>query len=112
MPTRQSALDPVFKALADPTRRAVLAQLSGGPAAVKELAAPFDMKLPSFMQHLRLLEDAELVRSEKRGRVRTYELRPKQLRRVEDWLGAQRRLWERRLDQLDDYLLEMKENDS
>lgn len=105
------ALDPVFKALADPTRRAVVAQLTRGPAAVSELASPFEMKLPSFLQHLRSLEEAGLVRSEKQGRVRTYELVPNRLRHAEDWLSEQRSLWERRLDRLDAYLMEMNDHD-
>lgn len=73
------------------------------------LAAPFDMALPSFVEHLRVLEDCGLVNSSKTGRVRTYQLVPKRLREAEDWLAKQRHLWERRLDQLDAYLLEMKE---
>lgn len=103
------SVDHVFRALADPTRRNVLERLSRSPASVSELAAPFDMALPSFLQHLRILEDSGLVRSNKIGRVRTYKLAPKRLKAAEDWLSRQRSLWERRLDQLDAYLLELKE---
>jgi len=98
----------VFQALADPTRRAVLERLAGGPAAMSELAEPFRMALPSFAQHLDVLEDCGLVRSSKEGRVRTYQLAPQQLKAAEGWLTRQRTLWTRRLDQLDDYLKEQK----
>jgi DNA-binding transcriptional ArsR family regulator len=103
------AVESVFRALADPTRRRVLERLSRSPASVSELAQPFEMALPSFVQHLRVLEDCGLVRSEKRGRVRQYRLEPRRLRQAEHWLARQRDLWERRLDQLDEYLMEMKE---
>ncbi len=106
------SVDLVFRALADPTRRHVLERLSRSPASVSELAEPFDMALPSFLQHLRILEDGGLVRSSKAGRVRTYTLAPKRLKAAEDWLSRQRSLWERRLDQLDAYLLELKEKGS
>lgn len=102
-------IDNVFRALADPTRRHVLERLTLGPASVSTLAEPFDMALPSFVQHLRVLEGCGLVRSQKSGRVRTYQLAPEPLKLAEDWLGQQRSLWERRLDQLDDYLLKLKE---
>src|SRR5688572_3075323 len=97
-------LDQVFQALADPTRRAVIERLGRGPAATKELAANFDMKLPSFTQHLDVLERCGLVTSEKKGRVRTYHLAPEPFRAADDWMDRQRELWRRRLDQLDDYL--------
>jgi DNA-binding transcriptional ArsR family regulator len=91
----QSAVaDDVFFALSNSTRRKILEQLSIGPVTVSELAAPFDMKLPSFMQHLSVLEQSRLVKSKKRGRVRTYEIAPERLKVVEDWLTARRRLWE------------------
>lgn len=102
-------IDGVFRALSDPTRRHVLERLNRSPASVSELAAPFDMALPSFVQHLRVLEGCGLVRSRKRGRVRTYRLAPERLGLAEDWLARQRALWERRLDQLDDYLIDLKE---
>ena len=109
MPNQSAQLNRVFQALADPTRRAVLERLSSGPAAVSELARPFRMALPSFSQHLGVLEQCGLVRSRKRGRVRTYQLAPQPLENAQHWLEAQRRTWECRLDQLDAYLLQMKE---
>jgi DNA-binding transcriptional ArsR family regulator len=109
MPQTVDKVDQIFRALSDPTRRRVLERLSRGPASVSELAEPFDMALPSFVQHLRVLERSGLVDSAKKGRVRTYRLAPSQLMLAEDWLLRQRSLWERRLDQLDDYLLQLKE---
>jgi DNA-binding transcriptional ArsR family regulator len=109
MPNQSAQLDRVFHALADPTRRAVLRRLGGGAAPVSELARPFDMALPSFTQHLNVLEDCGLVRSRKDGRVRTYQIAPQPLKAAERWMEEQRSLWERRLDQLDNYLLELKE---
>jgi DNA-binding transcriptional ArsR family regulator len=106
---RPPKFDTVFRALSDPTRREVVAHLARRPASVSELAAPFDMALPSFMQHLRVLEESGLVRSQKSGRIRTYQLVPGRMRVAEDWLARQRKLWERRLDQLDEYLVELKE---
>jgi DNA-binding transcriptional ArsR family regulator len=111
MPNHSQQMNQVFQALSDPTRRAVLSRLSRGPAATLDLARPFAMALPSFTQHLRLLETAGLVKSRKAGRVRTYRLAPQPLRAAESWLSGQRRLWECRLDQLDAYLLTMKENE-
>jgi DNA-binding transcriptional ArsR family regulator len=102
-------LDRVFRALGDPTRRAVLSRLCTGPAPVSELARSFDMALPSFAQHLDVLEECGLVRSRKVGRVRTYRLAPQPLRAAERWMAQQRALWEHRLDQLDSYLLQLKE---
>ena len=102
-------IDSVFRALSDPTRRQVIERLSRCPASVSELAASFDMALPSFVQHLKVLEHCGLVDSTKEGRVRTYRLAPSQLMLAEDWLLRQRNLWERRLDQLDEYLLQLKE---
>ena len=104
--------DGVFYALSNSTRRKVLEQLSVGPATVSELAAPFDMKLPSFVQHLSVLEQSRLVKSKKRGRVRTYELVPERLEVVEDWLTARRQLWEARLDRFDQYVKQLKERES
>jgi DNA-binding transcriptional ArsR family regulator len=101
-------IDEVFRALSDPTRRDVLARLSSHSSSVSDLAASYDMALPSFVEHLKVLEHSGLVRSHKTGRVRTYELVPKQLKVAENWLSRQRGVWERRLDQLDSYLLKMK----
>ena len=108
MPNQQIQLDSVFRALGDPTRRAVLSRLSQGPASVSELARPFDIALPSFTQHLGVLERCGLVRSRKAGRVRTYRLEPRPLKAAERWMAEQRAIWERRLDQLDNYLVELK----
>ena len=104
--------DDVFYALSNSTRRKVLEQLCVGPATVSELAAPFDMKLPSFVQHLSVLEQSRLVKSKKRGRVRTYEIAPKRFEVVEDWLTARRELWEARLDQFDQYVKQLKKKES
>ena len=109
----QSAVaDDVFTALSNSTRRKVLEQLSVGPATVSELAAPFDMKLPSFVQHLTVLEQSRLVKSKKRGRVRTYEIVPERLKVAENWLSEQRQLWEARLDRFDQYVKQLKETGS
>lgn len=97
-------LDQLFQALADPTRRAVVERLGRGPRSVSDLAGRFDMALPSFLQHLRVLEASGLVRSTKSGRVRTCELAPDALERARTWMTRQLALWERRLDQLDDTL--------
>jgi DNA-binding transcriptional ArsR family regulator len=104
--------DDVFYALSNTTRRKVLEQLTGGPATVSELAAPFDMKLPSFVEHLSVLERSRLVKSKKRGRVRTYELAPDRFRVAEDWLSARRREWEARLDRFDQYVKQLKDKES
>ena len=102
----------VFHALSDSTRRRVLERLSVGPATVSELAAPFDMKLPSFVQHLSVLKQSRLVKSKKRGRVRTYEIVPARFKVVEDWLAKQHKLWESRLDRFDAYVKKLKEKES
>lgn len=105
-------IDGIFRALADPTRRRVVERLNRSPASVSELAQPFDMALPSFVEHLKVLEGCGLVRSEKTGRVRTYRLAPEPLKLAENWLAEQRALWERRLDQFDDYVLKLKERNT
>ena len=113
MPNQQAyQLNRVFHGLADPTRRAVLERLSSGPAAVSDLAEPFRMSLPSFLQHLDVLESCGLVKSRKAGRVRTYQLTPQPLRVAEGWLEKRRAIWNRRLDQLDTYLADLKEQKS
>ena len=110
MPKQTPRLDRVFRALGDPTRRAVVERLARGPRATLDLAQPFGMALPSFTQHLDVLRDAGLVRSRKRGRVRTWELAPEPLAEVRHWLDDQREVWNARLDQLDAHLLTMKES--
>jgi len=109
---QSAAADDVFHALSNPTRRRVLERLSVGPATVSELAAPFDMQLPSFVQHLSLLEQSRLVKSKKRGRVRTYEIAPERFRVIDDWLTARRRSWEARLDRFEHYVTQLKEKES
>jgi DNA-binding transcriptional ArsR family regulator len=109
MPNQTVQLNGVFQGLADPTRRAVLERLSSGPAPVSELARPFKMALPSFCQHLDVLENCGLVKSCKSGRVRTYQLAPRSLQLAEHWLERQRSNWEGRLDRLDTYLDTLKE---
>lgn len=109
----QSAVaDEVFYALSNVTRRKVLEQLSAGPATVSELAAPFDMKLPSFVQHLSVLEQSRLVKSKKLGRVRTYEIVPERFKVAEGWLSEQRRSWEARLDRFDNYVKQLQQTES
>jgi len=83
-----------------------------GPATVSELAAPFDMQLPSFVQHLSVLEQSRLIKSKKRGRVRTYEIVPERLKVAETWLADRRQLWETRLDRFDQYVKQLKEKDA
>jgi DNA-binding transcriptional ArsR family regulator len=109
MPNQYATLNRVFQALADPTRRAVLERLSSGPAPMSELAQPFRMALPSFSQHLDVLENCGLVRSRKKGRVRTYQLAPKPLKAAESWMVEQRAIWETRINQLENYLNDLKE---
>ena len=104
--------DDVFHALSNSTRRNVLERLSVGPATVGELAAPFDMKLPSFVLHLSVLERSRLVKSKKRGRVRTYEIAPERFKVVECWLTERRQLWESRLDRFDAYVKQLTAKES
>ena len=112
MPKYQDDLDAVLRALADPTRRAVVERLAKSPAVVSELAEPFSMALPSLMQHLRVLEEAGVVVSEKHGRVRTVTLRPGALDVLHLWLGEQRTPAEHQADRLGIHLarITQKEN--
>jgi len=98
-------LPEVFHALADPTRLAVVERLSISPASASELARPFAMALPSFLQHMGVLERAAIVTSHKSGRIRTYQLAPASLELASAWLAEFRNHWERRLDQLDQLLI-------
>ncbi|MGM3277672.1 ArsR/SmtB family transcription factor [Ralstonia sp. 24A2] len=102
------ALDAIFHALADPTRRAVVHRLGSGPATVSELAEPFDMALPSFMKHVRVLEMTGLVRSSKSGRIRTCVLEQEKLDAAERWFADQRATWAGRYRNLDNLLEELK----
>jgi len=106
------SLDRVFQALADPTRRGLVERLVRGPASVSELSRPLAMSLPAVMQHLQVLEDAGLVKSEKTGRVRTCRIEPDALRAAEAWVTGQRTAWETRLDRLGDYLAGPDTDDS
>jgi DNA-binding transcriptional ArsR family regulator len=109
--TAQQQVDLAFQALADGTRRAMVARLARGPASVTELAAPLKMSMPSVMQHLDVLQRSGLVRSEKAGRVRTCRLEPGPMRTVEGWIAARRATWETRLDLLGQVLDEVFPDD-
>ena len=105
-------LDVLFHALSDPTRRMMLKRLASGPAPVTELAGPTGLKLPTILRHLSVLEEAGLVATQKDGRVRSCAFQPRALQPVTDWLEDQRKLWEGRLDRLDDYVTKlMKERE-
>jgi DNA-binding transcriptional ArsR family regulator len=104
--------DAVFYALANATRRKVLERLATGPATVSDLAAPFAMKLPSFVQHLAVLEQSRLVTSKKEGRVRTYAIAPERFKLAEGWLAARRAEWEARLDRFDQYVTQLKDKEA
>jgi DNA-binding transcriptional ArsR family regulator len=104
MPTEAAVLDSAFQALADPTRRLIVARLSKGSASVSELAAPLEMSLPAVVQHLDVLQKSGLVSSRKVGRVRTCRLEPAPMRSVERWIERHRTEWESRLDRLGEVL--------
>lgn len=104
------ALNRVFDALADPTRREVVRRLGRGSASVGELSRPFGMTLPSFMKHVRALEASGLIRTRKVGRVRTCVLNRERLAVLDDWLAEQRTLWESRTDRLEQSVTDPKEN--
>jgi DNA-binding transcriptional ArsR family regulator len=105
------ALDPLsetLSALADPTRRAMLARLSKGEATVNELAEPFDISLPAISKHLKVLERAKLISRSRSAQWRPCRLEPEPLRKLDGWLEEYRQLWEGRLDRLEDYLREIQ----
>jgi DNA-binding transcriptional ArsR family regulator len=104
MLNKDQQLDLMFQALADPTRRAMLDRLSKGPASVSELAKPLPMSLPAVVQHLQVLEQSGLVKTEKVGRVRTCTLDATAMSRAEKWINDRRQGWETRLDRLGDLL--------
>ncbi|MCT8334896.1 metalloregulator ArsR/SmtB family transcription factor [Leptospira sp. 85282-16] len=108
MVKRSYNIDVVLHALSDPTRRQVVERLSQGPASVSDLAKPFSMAMPSFMQHLDILESTQLIYTEKVGRVRYCYLNQNPFSVMESWLQAQKSLWETRLNQLDKFLLKTK----
>lgn len=104
MPYHSTPLDLAFHALSDPTRRAVLSRLAEGEASVSDLAGPFEMALPSFAQHIKVLEDCGLIVSEKRGRSRWCRMVQARFDEAADWMEAERRRWTERLDRLEVYL--------
>src|SRR5258707_12562780 len=106
-----SDLDTTFAALADPTRRAILARLSSGEASVKELAEPFDMTLPAVTKHLKVLQRAGLITQGRRAQWRPCRLEAQPLREVADWVEQYRRFWDESFDRLDQYLKELQERE-
>ena len=106
------ALDLVFQALADPSRRTMVERLSRGPASVSDLAEPLDMSLPAVIQHLQVLEASGLVKSEKTGRVRMCRVEPETLAATEGWFTKRRAAWERRFDRLEAFLAEEEAEDA
>lgn len=110
MPDRLDDLDRAFHALADPSRRAIVAQLTEGPTSVTELAKPLPMSLAAVVQHVQVLDASGLIRTEKVGRVRTCRIEPAALRSVENWIAQRRRNWETRLDRLGEVLSELADH--
>jgi len=108
MPPSTAPLDATFAALADPTRRAILARLASGEATVTELAAPFDMSLPAISKHLKVLERAGLISRGRDAQRRPCRLEARPLEAAAAWVETYRRFWEQSLDRLDDYLREMQ----
>jgi len=106
MSAQSEKVDRVFHALGDPTRRAMMERLSAGPVSVSRLAEPFDMSLAAVVQHLQILEESGLVRTEKVGRVRTCSIDSRGLAVAAHWIGERRSMWEKRLDRLGDLLAE------
>jgi len=109
---RETALDATFGALADPTRRAILARLAQGETTIQDLAAPYPMSLVAVMKHVRVLERAELVHTEKNGRVRRCRFSPRPLRNAAEWIRFYRAFWSQQFDSLDDYLTSHKKEKS
>jgi len=101
----QEQLNGLFQALADPTRRAVLGRLSRGPASISELAEPFEMALPSFMKHIRSLEESGWIQTRKDGRIRTCSIETQAFAAADAWLSAQRAIWEARTDRLEQFVV-------
>ena len=104
-------LDATFAALADPTRRAILARLASGETSVTELAQPFAMSLPAVSKHLKVLERAGLIERGREAQWRPCRLKADRLKEASDWVGNYRRFWEESFDRLDDYLREVQAND-
>jgi DNA-binding transcriptional ArsR family regulator len=101
-------LSETFQALADPTRRAILARLALGETSVNELAEPFDMSLPAVSKHLKVLERAGLISRSREAQYRPCKLEPQTLKGIDEWLGEYRRFWEARFDRLDAYLQKLQ----
>ncbi len=102
------SLSLIFAALADPTRRAILASLTNGESTVLELAKPFEMTLPAVSKHLKVLEHAGLIERSREAQWRPCKLKPEGLHEASDWLERYRQLWEDRFDRLDEYLKELQ----
>ena len=111
MQTQQDPLSTTFAALADPTRRAILARLAAGEATVTELAAPFDMSLPAISKHLKVLQRAGLIEQGRQAQWRPCRLKPERLHDASDWIGQYRRHWEESLERLDTYLREIQQHE-
>jgi DNA-binding transcriptional ArsR family regulator len=106
MPDKKTSIHRVFHALGDPTRRIIMEKLSAGPVSVSHLADPLKISLAAVVQHLQVLEESGLVRTEKTGRVRTCRIEPAGLAIAEQWIADRRSLWDKRLDRLGDLLAE------
>ncbi len=111
MPNPKVNVGRVFHALGDPTRRAIVEKLSEGPLSVSRLATPLDITLTAVVQHLQVLEESGLVRTEKTGRVRTCRIETAGFSALEKWIRDRRSMWERRLDRLGDLLAESGEGE-
>jgi len=107
----QDTLSATFFALADPTRRAILARLADGEASVTELAAPFDMSMPAISKHLKVLERAGLIARSRDAQYRPCHLEATRLKEVSDWVNEYRRFWEQSFDRLDDYLRQLQKKE-
>ena len=110
MKRKKPTIDLIFRALGDPTRRAMMERLSQGPMSVSRMAEPFDVTLAAVVQHLQVLEECGLVQTEKVGRVRSCRIEPAGLDAMEEWIRDRRSIWERRLDRLGDLLGELEKN--
>jgi DNA-binding transcriptional ArsR family regulator len=106
---QSQTLDRTFSALSDPTRRDILERLTRGPASISELARPAGISLPGVLKHVRILEEANLVSTEKHGRIRECRLGPERMDDATAWIESQRRQWERKLDRLEALIEQRKE---
>src|SRR5437879_4406876 len=104
-------LSSIFAALADPTRRAILARLTSGEASVSKLAEPFEMSLPAISKHLKVLENAGLITRGRSAQWRPCKIEPRALKSLDEWLEQYRRFWEERLDRLEDYLRKLQDKE-